>query len=208
MEKLPLLIEIQCFGNVLFWAKLMNTRQVVFEQHEHFQKSGYRNRYQVLGANGLITLTIPVEGGRETKELTSEVKINNHFNWQKSQWRTLESCYNKSPFFFHYAQGLQEFFQKEYDRLWDFNTDAFYWVVKQLKMPVKTGFTENYHHSLEDGSFEDYRGKLKTSNRICFKNSGYYQVFNKGFQQNLSILDILFNLGPETSSYLIKQSTI
>lgn len=207
-EKIPLLIEIQCFGNVLFWAELINSRQVIFEQHEHFQKSGYRNRYHVLGANGVITLTIPVVGGRETRELTRQVKIDNSHPWQKSQWRTLESCYNKSPFFFHYAPGLQLFFQKEYERLWDFNADVFEWVKKQIKVPLQIDYTEAYHQPGGYPSLLDWRGKFKTSNRNDFCNTHYYQVFDAGFQQNLSILDILFNLGPETSSYLIKQSTI
>lgn len=212
MEKnksnLPVLIEIQCFGIVSFWVNLIHSKHVLFEQHEHFQKTGYRNRYQVLGANGVITLSIPVIGGRETRNLTREVRIDNTQNFQKNHWKTLESCYNKSPFFFHYAPVLQPIFQKKYELLWDFNMEVFEWVVQQLKLPLQHAATASYNEHVPSSFVMDCRGIFKTSARNNFFHSPYYQVFNGGFQQNLSILDILFNLGPETSSYLLKQTTI
>ena len=208
MENMPVLTEIQCFGNVLFWNTLIKSGQIIFEQHEHFQKSGYRNRYMVLGANGVITLSIPVVGGRVTRELTNDVLIDHTQNWQKSHWRTLESCYNKSPFFYHYAPVLQPLFQKKFIRLWDFDLEAFKWVEKQLKIQLMVTFTGSYQKKVPVEEINDCRGKNKTSGRTGYSNTPYFQVFNQDFQQNLSILDILFNLGPESSSYLLRQTTI
>ncbi len=207
-EKIPLLIEIQCFGNVFFWAHVVKNQQVFFEQHEHFQKSGYRNRYHVLGANGVLTLSVPVVGGREIRGFTKDVQIDNSQNWQKDHWKTLESCYNKSPFFYHYAPGLQPLYRQNFVRLWDFNLMAFAWTVNQLKCPVSHHFSESYQKNPLPGTFVDLRGKFKTSGRTDFNHSAYFQVFPVAFQQNLSILDILFNLGPESSSYLYRQMTI
>lgn len=181
---------------------------VIFEQFEHFQKTGFRNRYQVLGANGNITLSIPVIGGRETRDLTRVVKIDNRLNWQNNHWKTLESCYNKSPFFFHYAPGLQALFQNKFDNLWEFNLEAFSWVIKQLKIDIKTSFSTEFNKNMDGNTTRDLRGLFKTSARETYHHTPYFQVFETGFQQNLSILDLLFNLGPQTASYLRNQPII
>jgi hypothetical protein len=96
---LQLLTEIQCFGSINFWIKSINVEAVVLEQHERFQKSGYRNRYWILDANGPLLLSIPIVGGRGSRELIKEVQIDYTEPWQKQHWRALESAYNRSPFF-------------------------------------------------------------------------------------------------------------
>lgn len=212
MEKneslLPVLIEIQCFGNINFWVESARRGKVIFEQFEQFQKTGYRNRYKVLGANGIITLSIPVLGGRETRDPIKAVRIDNRSNWQKGHWRTLESCYNKSPYFFHYARGLQEWYNNEFTYLWDFNLSAFHWVEKQLKLKIEVDYTATFEKNTGSSVARDLRGLFKTSGRKQYLNEPYFQVFESDFQQNLSILDVLFNLGPQTTSYLMRQPII
>lgn len=207
-SKIPLLIEIQCFGNINFWIECIKSGYVMFEQFEQFQKTGFRNRYQVLGANNIITLSVPVAGGRESREKTSEIRIDNRQFWQKNHWKTLESCYNKSPFFFHYAPGLHLFFKNPYNSLWQFNLEVFQWTARQLKVNIVTGFTGSFSKDFQPNETRDLRGIWKTSDRETYFHSPYCQVFGNKFQQNLSILDLLFNLGPQSASYLKNQQII
>lgn len=202
LQNRTLLIEIQCFGNVYFWSVLKQYKSITFEQFERFQKTGYRNRYHVLGSNGVITLSIPLVGGRENKEMIREVKIDATMAWQKNHWKTLESCYNKSPFFYHYSSTLQHLYQKSFKWLWDFNEEAFEWAAKQLKLPVVPAFTEAFIKKTDDESIVDFRGYIKTSEKQNLHFQPYSQVFGTDFQKNLSILDLIFNLGPNSSSNL------
>ncbi len=203
-----LLIEMQCIGNIAFWAKYIRAEALVWEACEQFQKNGYRNRYFVLGSHGPLLLTIPVVGGRETKERTINVKIDNSKRWQEQHWKTLTSCYNKSPFFYHYAEELQKIFFGPQQHLWDLNLQLFQWLRQKLKIVTPFLFSDSFLIEPDIHEFEDLRGLMKTANRSDVQHPHYLQVFGNNFQQNLSILDLLFNLGPESSSYLLKVNTI
>src|SRR6188768_243256 len=96
------LSEIQYFGCVCLYKHLISSKHVVFEQYENFQKMGFRNRCQVAGPLKVIDLTVPLVGGRDQKTLITGIWIDNNSRWQWQHWRTIESCYNKSPFFFYY----------------------------------------------------------------------------------------------------------
>jgi hypothetical protein len=201
-----LLIEIQCFGNFIFWYELIKHKNLHWEANEHFQKAGFRNRYQVLGAQGVLTLSVPVIGGRENRSLTREIKIDNSKSWQRDHWRTLISCYNKSPFFYHYRDNLEPLFVKPYDWLWDFNAEAYEKMINYLRFNPHSSLTQSYEKSPGDAYF-DLRGKLTTGNRLEAIQQPYFQTFGDTFQKNLSILDTLFNLGNQSRVYLSNQSS-
>jgi hypothetical protein len=207
-EEKHLLIEIQCFGNILFWAFYQKSAGLLFEAYEQFQKSGYRNRYFVLGGQGPLLLSVPVVGGRETKGLTTSVQIDNTKKWQDNHWKTLTSCYNKSPFFYHYADELRETIFQPHDLLWELNLSLFAWAKKQLRIAVPFHFTKSFQTKQDFESILDLRGAMKTGNRGQVLFNPYQQVFGTNFQQNLSILDLIFNLGPDSSSYLLNFNTI
>jgi hypothetical protein len=202
-----LLIEIQCFGNYIFWYELIKHKSLYWEANEQFQKAGFRNRYQVLGAQGVITLSIPVIGGRANKTATREVKIDNSKNWQRDHWRTLVSCYNKSPFFYHYCDNLEPLYQKSYEWLWDFNLEAYEKMCAFLKFKPYTSATQSYEKLAAD-NFTDVRGKLTTGARLEVVQQPYFQTFGNSFQKNLCILDSLFNLGNQTAVYLSKECSV
>lgn len=201
-----LLIEIQCFGNFIFWYELIKYKNLHWEANEHFQKAGFRNRYQVLGAQGVLTLSVPVIGGRENRSLTREIKIDNSKSWQRDHWRTLVSCYNKSPFFYHYRDNLEPLFVKPYEWLWDYNEDAFNKICGFFKFNPPATYTKSYE-KMVDESYLDLRGKLTTGNRLDVIQESYFQTFGDEFQKNLCVLDTLFNLGNQTPVYLSNQSS-
>ena len=97
------LIEIQYFGCIISFVPAYREKHVVFEQYESYQKMSFRNRCQVLGAGKLINLSVPLLGGRDQKTAITQIKIDYGQDWATQHWRTLESCYNKSPFFIYYA---------------------------------------------------------------------------------------------------------
>lgn len=195
------LIEIQYFGPISSFVGAMSKTNIVLEKYENWQKMSFRNRCQILGAGKVINLSVPLVGGRDQKGATWDKKIDNAQAWQVQHWRTLESCYNRSPFFEHYAPQLQKLVFTPCEYLWQLNKASLEWVLKMLKWEGEVDFTKEYS-KLVDENTEDCRNQWLPGNRNQFEAKPYVQVFSGPFQPNLSILDALFNMGPQTLSYL------
>jgi hypothetical protein len=203
---LNLLTEIQCFGSISFWIELIKSEVVILEQYERFQKSGYRNRFWILDTNGPLLLSIPIVGGRNNHDFIRDVKIDYTTKWQKQHWRALESAYNKSPFFLYYQDFLQDLILgSRFTLLWDFNWEALTWLNRTLKADCKIKKSEGYEKNPDPQNIVDYRSKEKPGNHFQFKVPEYYQVFGDVHVSNLSILDLLFNLGPASLEKLKTQ---
>ena len=172
------------------------------EMHEHFPKQTYRNRASVYSPNGLLDLSIPVLKGSKVHTKMKDVKISNEFNWQRLHWRTFESCYRNSAYFEYYEDEFADFFNKKYTHLFEFNMELFQWVMRQLKKEVNYNFTAEYQDEVEDGF--DFRSKWKVNGATVVADlKPYFQVFDDrhGFKPNLSIVDLLFNQGPQARLY-------
>ncbi|CAN5565011.1 WbqC family protein [soil metagenome] len=198
------LIEIQYFGCIYYYVSAIKSKHINLEQFETYQKMSYRNRCQVLGPFKVLDLTVPLLGGRDQKSAITEIQIDNQQRWQMQHWRTLESCYNKSAFFLHYKDDLQNLIFVRYESLWQLNVATVNWVIKKLKAPITITYTECYQ-KLPAGECLDFRDKFLPSNRKHFELQAYQQVFEKPFEPNLSILDLLFNMGPQALHYLMQQ---
>src|ERR1700761_5322047 len=107
-----LIFESQYFAPIIFYKISYNFSDLVFEQCETYQKMSFRNRCQILGAEGVIDLSIPLVGGRATKGLIRDVRIAGDRKWQDQHWKTIVSCYNRSPWFEYYRDGLEELYRK------------------------------------------------------------------------------------------------
>ena len=199
------LIEIQYFGCICFYFEAIKNKYLILERCETYQKMSFRNRCQILGPDKVINLTVPLLGGRDQKALISEVRIDNSQAWQTQHWRTLESCYNKSPFFLHYRDGLQGLLFKKYETLWELNEAALHWVFSKLKVSAQVSHTSKFEKQPPNDCI-DLRNQFLPSNRKSFGLTAYQQVFERPFETNLSILDLLFNLGPQSTGYLSSQS--
>lgn len=165
--------------------------------HEHFVKQSIRNRCEIYGANGKLRLTIPKKRKGSSKTIIKEIKISYKEDWQKLHWNAIESAYKSSPFFEYYQDELEPFFKKKESNLVDFNNKLQEVILELLQEDKCPDFTTSYHHKTE---FSD----LRNHDFILDNSSKYNQVFMEkyGFIPNLSILDLLFNLGPESSDYL------
>lgn len=170
--------------------------------HENFQKQTFRSRCRIFGANGVITLSIPVQThSKKVKAL--EVEISNLEAWQRIHWRSIESSYKSSPFFEFYSYLWKPLYEKPYESLWEFNLDIHKTILACLQITQETGFTNGFHPLL-DGDFRKVFSSKKA--HPCANNfPEYQQVFSydRGFESDLSIMDLIFNLGPEANDYLI-----
>ncbi|MEI7503661.1 MAG: WbqC family protein, partial [Paludibacter sp.] len=146
-----------------------------------------------------IALSIPVEKSSGDKMLTRDIRISEHNDWQIQHWRSIESAYNSTPFFEYYKDDFLPFYEKKWDYLWDFNLEMQAKVLELLDLKPDIKLTDEYKINLGDDCL-DYRTSIhpKRENTQT-KHVPYYQVFEQrfGFLPNLSIIDLLFNMGNE-----------
>ena len=187
------------FGPVQWYQKLHRYDQVVIDGEEHFQKQTYRNRCLIATTQGVQALTVPVV--HDSKSSISDVLISDHGNWRHLHWQALQSAYGDSAFFEYYEDDLRPFFKENnWERLVDYN-DAIYRKVCEL-LDIQPSIV---HQSSQDCS--DFRLVINPKHPLEdseFMPRKYYQVYQQkhGFLSNLSILDLLFNMGPESIFFL------
>ncbi|MDR0384938.1 MAG: WbqC family protein [Prevotellaceae bacterium] len=191
--------------NVQYFSKLLHGN-VVIEQHENYLKQTYRNRCEILTANGVIPLTIPIRRDR-TKIKIRDVRIDYSNDWQRLHWKTINTAYRSSPFFMYYTNDLLPFYRTKEEFLFDFNCKMLDKLIELTGVKTNISFSECYSHNCE----RDYRSLITPKNKPCdpeFSPVPYYQVFGIkfGFQPNLSILDLLCNEG--NNSYSIIRDSI
>lgn len=190
---------------IQYYGKL--ARYPVFIERDcNYVKQTYRNRCNIASANGVMPLTIPVDKGEKEKCLTRDIRISSHADWQTLHWRAITSAYNSTPFFEYYIDDLIPFYEKKWDFLFDFNNEIQQKIIELLDINVNIRFTEEYKtdFSADEMDFrETIHPKKKTEDKD-FSPVPYYQVFEQkfGFQPNLSIIDLLFNMGNEAVLYL------
>ena len=191
-------------GNIQYYSLFAHSKEVLLEKNAHYVKQTYRNRCQILTANGVMNLTIPVEKVSGEKMLDKDVKIS-PTDWQRVHWIAIESAYNNSPFFLYYEDDIRPMYEKKYDFLLDFNLELQEKLVSLLGLTTEFKLTENYIDSYENDLREVLSPKYK-GDYPNFNPESYYQVFKEkyGFVENLSIYDLLFNMGNESILILNK----
>src|SRR5579871_500006 len=194
-----LITDIQYFPSVIFYKNSYNFSHIIIEQCETWQKMSFRNRCQIAGAEGVIDLSIPLVNGRDQKSFIRDVRIADHLPWQDSHWKTIVSCYNRSPWFEYYRDDLESLFTRQDKFLWDWNWACLEWVFKAFKIKVPKGQTSAYQEHYPGADYLDWRGKFMPKSRLgeTLTPFRYQQVFEEriGFQPNLSVLDLLFCAG-------------
>lgn len=192
------------FGPIDWFSMFVNFKDILFENQDNYQKQTYRNRQYIYGPNGKLLLNIPINHThrRSGAEKYKDVKIENQYDWQRIHWKSLETAYRSSPFFEFYEDELIELYEKEFSYLLDFNLECLEVIKSCLQLDKTESFTDEYKTEYSD--IADYRNLVRAKRKPLIKLPSYDQVFveKHGFIPNLSILDLMFNKGPETISYL------
>ena len=211
------LLQTTYFGPVQWYQKLYRYDHCLIEQYDSYQKQTYRNRCVIATANGLQALTVPVEHNANSQMLianSSQVKdlrISDHNQWRKVHWNALQSAYSESPFFEYYVDDIRPFFEHKYDFLIDFNEAIRQKICELIDIHPHVEYTTEYvkptANSQQPIAFSDFREVIHAKHPqpdADFEAKPYWQVFQHryGFQPNLSILDLLFCMGPESVFYL------
>lgn len=173
--------------------------EVVLEQFENFPKQTYRNRANIYGANGRLSLIIPT---RHTgKRIMKETEISHRENWQQLHWKSIKTAYQSSPYFEFYEEKLEKIFEFKTDSLIEFNLNALKIIQDILKTEKAYSLNNDY---VKIPLEENYREKFSAKKETEFEMEEYYQTFSDklGFEKDLSILDLICNKGPETLTYL------
>lgn len=189
-------------GCIWYYSALLKHPEVLIELNEFVPKQTTRTFLEIISANGLQKLSIPVNN-KAQKIPYKLITIDNKQRWQHQHWQSIVSAYNSSPFFEHYQHLFEPVYSKPYDLLVDFNIDLFKACVKALKIKTQFNFTENYLP--EKFYVTDFRNAEIIKKTRLYSNVNYCQVFSykHEFINNLSVLDLIFNLGPQAQQYLL-----
>lgn len=204
-----LIVENQYFPIINYIKILFENTHIIFYSFEAYQKMSFRNRCIVAGSNGLINLSVPVENGRNQKVPFKDIRISYKDGWQKQQWVTLLSCYNKSAFFEFYRDGLEKLFTGKIEFLFDLDLEILQWLKGVLQFTAEIVVLDDPAFLEQRAEITDYRNRWLPKNydqpALNTFAQRYYQVFEEriGFKQNLSILDLLFNEGPNARNLLM-----
>lgn len=198
-----ILIESQYIGTCTYWKLLSEADTVLIDVYEHYVRRSYRNRAHLLGANGLLRLSIPLVHGKQQHSAMKEVRISYNENWQALHWHSLTSCYRRSPYFEYYEDAIKRFYEEKFEFLSDYNIQFLKTISKILKTELHITTTDKYiSKETFDGS--DYRSFCMPSKESVASYSTYPQVFSDRFpfEKDLCVLDLLFNKGTSAKDYL------
>lgn len=187
------------FGPVSYFMTWANSENIWLEQWENFPKQTYRNRCVIQGANGRLPLIVPIEHSKV--RVIKDIKISYASAWQKLHWKSLQSSYQSSPYFEYYEDGLRPVFERKETFLFDLNLKTLEWVSKILKVNYSFQLTEEYY---KNPPMADYRNFFSAKKTGEFINEEYIQVFSDRFEfmNDLSILDLICNIGPKSATYI------
>ncbi len=197
-----ILLHPSYFPSIEQMAAVAQAEEVVFEVEDNYQKQTYRNRTFIAHSNGKLLLNIPIKHTKTgIRKKTKEVVVENDFPWQEQHWKSLQSAYRTSPFFEYYEDDLKPLFTESVGNLMEHNFKIFDLLCELIGIEVEVSTTNSFEKNPE---ISDLRILVDAKRKSAFQPETYTQVHeaNHPFLPNLSVLDLLFNEGPNALSYL------
>ena len=202
---MSLVIHPTYFPNILFFSKILNHNRIFFEINDNYIKQSLRNRTLIYHANGVLKLSVPVKYSSKKNRKFKDIEICNDTNWQKKHFKSIKFAYQSSPYFEFYENSFEKIFKKKEKFLIDINLKSIALLFELIDRKLEYTFTEKYNEI-----YNGYTNSREISNfnfsdkSLSFKK--YTQVFETkfGFKENLSMLDLLFNYGPNYYNFLVK----
>ncbi len=190
------------FGSVVYYQNLVRHSHVLIETKEHFPKQSYRNRCDILSADGILSLSIPVKKPNGSKTPTEEVRLANNENWRARHWRAIKTAYQSAPYFDYYGIEVHDLIHRDDELLIDLNDAITSSIIDWLDLPVEQKRTEEFYPVQPDDPREVLVDKNKNNE---FEKSPYIQVFpsEHSFTPNISILDAVMCAGPLARNLLL-----
>lgn len=195
-----ILLPVFYLPPISWFSEFLNPEnEVVFEQFETFPKQTFRNRTNIYGANGKLSLIIPINhnGSREFKN----TEMSYREDWQKLHWKSIKTAYQSSPYFEYYEDKLIKLFENKEKFLLEFNIKSIKIILDILKTEKAYSLNKEYIKNPEEVNFrEKFSAKIPSE----YEMDEYYQTFSDkmGFLNDLSIVDLICNKGPESMTYL------
>ncbi len=198
-----LLSELLHCPPAAWFAEALTANSVLLEAHEHYPKQTFRNRALILTAQGVKPLTVPVRGGAsQLKKRATEIEIDYAHRWVLPYWRTLQTAYNRTPYFLYYADPLRAALESKPVTLWELNEQLLKlflgWISPQLAL-TRTEVWQP-HAPINVLDRRNFYEPQTPPDRM--RVPAYPQAFGATFVAGLSILDMLFALGPGTAAFL------
>ncbi|MDZ4666951.1 MAG: WbqC family protein [bacterium] len=203
-----ILLTTAYLPSIAWFQQAVLAEPMYLETQENYLKQSYRNRCKILTANGVLDLIVPVVHA-DKKQLITQIAIQDTAHWRKQHWQAICSAYGKSAFFLYYRDPIEQlYFGSNQTHLFDFNLAFIKLIAKFLKLNLSPIFTQNYEK--QTGEKLDLRTAFHAkggpnADELLFEKK-YFQVFAEKFEfvPNLSILDLLFNVGPLSKDFLVK----
>ena len=208
MEKGTIYHSSAYLAPVEYYTKLLAYKRIYVEECDHYMKQTYRNRCTIAAPDGPLALSVPILKPDTLKCAMKDIRISDHGNWRHLHWNALESAYNHTPFFEYYKDDFRPFYEQKYDFLTDFNENLCRLVCSLIGLEPQMERTTDYKTTFAPDE-DDFRERIHPKKNFLtedpdFCPQPYYQVFQErlGFLPNLSIVDLLFNMGPESLTVL------
>jgi len=194
-------IDNHYFSNFNYFKLLININAITLLPSKSYSKGWFTNKCTIVGANGIITLSIPLLGGRNQKSLLKDVKIAYEEDWRQQHLRSIKSCYGNAPYFDYYYPIFQKIYSQKFELLFDFNLFILKELLLILKVDIKIHISDNLIAS-EDILFT--KSNVIKNLTLYSTETKYSQVFEDrlGFTPNLSIIDLIMCMGPQSRRIL------
>ena len=194
-----IILPTSYFGPIPYYSILVNSNNYIFEKNENFVKQTTRNRCSIYSSAGKLNLSIPRIRKNSSKTIIKDIRICYNEPWQKIHLKSIITCYNSSPFFDYYKEKISKIYESKENFLIDFNLKSHLLVMDFLKLNSSVNYTKKFEKINKSADYRNYAFHSKEDYR-------YDQVYStkNNFIKDLSVLDLIFNLGPESIDFLKK----